>query len=251
MVCYAVYLETADDGRCMAHVPALPGCISRELSRAEALRCLPDAIREHHAWLRRHGEPVPPDGASIEFEIAGESTSYGPFDPRSAAALFPPDLEPLSLAEMEDYFRLMAYARADLLALVLDLPGDLLDWQPAADALSIRRLLRHVGNAEEWYVSRLVPPATLPVQWQRDAELPIFDFLEMERRTVLIRLRQLDDEERARVHYPTGWTDHPDEPWTARKALRRFVEHELEHTAQVRQILDAWRRNLGGEEGKT
>lgn len=43
-----------------------------------------------------------------------------------------------------------------------------------------------------------------------------------------------------RVFYPTRWTSHPDEPWTARKALRRFLEHEWEHTGQVREILNAW-----------
>ena len=33
-------------------------------------------------------------------------------------------------------------------------------------------------------------------------------------------LRQLTEEERSGVFYPTLWTRHPEEPWTARKALR-------------------------------
>ena len=244
MTRYAIYLETHDDGRCMAHVPALPGCITRELTRGEALRRLPDAIRDYHAWLRRHGEPAPPDDEPIELDIADESTGYGPFDPRSVAALFPPDREPVTPEETEDHFRLMAHARADLLDLVRDLPDEVLDWQPEPESFTVRRLLRHIGNAEEWYVSRLVPAETLPPEWEHDEDLPILEFLEMERRTALARLRQLTDEERSEVHYPTGWTDHPEEPWTARKALRRFLEHELEHTAQARQVLAAWRSYL-------
>jgi uncharacterized damage-inducible protein DinB/predicted RNase H-like HicB family nuclease len=244
MARYAVYLETHDDGRCMVHVPALPGCITRELTRDEALRRLPDAVRDYCAWLRRHGEPAPSDDEPVEFDIAGESTGYGPFDPRSAAALFSPDREPVTPEQMEDHFRLMAHSRADLLALVRDLPDEVLDWQPEPESFTIRRLLRHVGNAEEWYVSRLVPAETLPPEWEHDEGLPILEFLEMERRTALARMRQLTGEERAEVHYPTGWTDHPEEPWTARKALRRFLEHEREHTAQAREILAAWRRRL-------
>jgi len=56
--------------------------------------------------------------------------------------------------------------------------------------------------------------------------------------------RQLTEEERSGIFYPTHWTQHPEEPWTARKVLRRFLEHEREHTAQVREILAANRQHL-------
>jgi predicted RNase H-like HicB family nuclease/uncharacterized damage-inducible protein DinB len=248
MTCYAVYLEVGEDDRCLAHVPELPGCIMRAATTDEALRRLPNAIRDYHAWLRRHGEPAPPATEPIEVEVAGESKGFGPFDPGDAAALLPPDREPLTPEEMEHFFRLMAHSRADLLALVhaassgteASPPDELLDWQPTPESWSLRRLLRHAGNAEEWYVSRLVPPETLPAEWEHDDDLPVFDFLAMERRTAVARLRQLSAQERAGVFYPTRWTDHPDEPWTARKALRRFLEHEREHTAQAREILAAW-----------
>jgi len=244
MTRYPVYLEIADDGRCMAHVLGLPGCIVRALSRDEALCRLPNAIRDYHAWLCRHGEPAPPDEEPVEIEVAGESTGFGPFDPGDAAALFPPDREFVTPEGMEHHFRLMAYARADLLALVRDLPDEVLDWQPDSQSFSIRRLLRHVGNAEEWYVSRLVLPETLPPEWEHDEDLPVFEFLEMERRTAVARLRQLTEEERSGVFYPAHWTQHPEEPWTVRKVLRRFLEHEREHIAQVREILATQRRHL-------
>ncbi len=241
MTQHPVYLEIADDGRCLAHVLDRPGCIVHAAQgRDEALRRLPDAIRDYHAWLRQHGEPAPPDDEPITVAVAGESVS-GPFDPGDTAALLPTDREPVTAQDLEGYFRLMAHARADLLALVRDLPDDALDWQPAPQSFSIRRILRHVGNAEEWYVSRLVPPDTLPPEWEHDEDLPIGAFLDMERRTAIARLRELIEAERSGVLTPTHWTRHPDEPWTARKALRRFVEHEREHTGQVRDILAAWR----------
>ncbi|MBN1955872.1 MAG: DinB family protein [Anaerolineae bacterium] len=240
---YAVYLESDPAGTTMAHVLDLPGCTVRANSRAAALEQVPAAIRAYHAWLGRHGETVPEDEA-IELAIAGEHTAYGPFTPGDAAALFPPDEAPLTDADLERYARLLTYSRADLLALAGAFPDDLLDWQPAPDAWCLRRILRHIGNAEEWYVSRLVPPETLPPEWEHDEELPLYEFLEMERRTALARLAQLTAEERRAVVYPTHWTTHPDEAWTARKALRRFLEHALEHTGQVRQVLAARRRHL-------
>jgi uncharacterized damage-inducible protein DinB/predicted RNase H-like HicB family nuclease len=241
---YPVYLEIADDGWCMAHVLDLPGCVVRAPGRDEALNRLPDAIRDYHAWLRRYGESAPSVDEPIEVEVAGESSGIGPFDRRSAAALFPPEQQPITREEIERYFRLMGYSRADLLALVRDLPDDVLDWQPHSESFTIRGLLRHVGNAEQWYVSRLVDLQTLPPEWSHDEGLPIFELLEMTRRTAIARLQQLTQAERSGVFYPTHRAWEPGEPWTARKVLRRFLEHEREHTNQVREILVAHRCHL-------
>jgi uncharacterized damage-inducible protein DinB/predicted RNase H-like HicB family nuclease len=241
---YSIALEIAPDGRCYAHVLDLPGCMLRAPSQEEALRKLPKTIREYHAWLRRHGEPTPPEEAPIEIKVVEVRTDSGPFDPGDTAALFEQDKQPLTPEVMEQHFRLAAHNRTDLLELVRHLPEDLLDWQTTPNTFSIRRVLRHIGNAEEWYVSRIVPPESLPPEWEHDEELPIFKFLEMERRTTIHRLRELDEEQRSQIFYPTHWTTAPGEPWTARKALRRFLEHEREHTVQVREILNARRNSL-------
>ncbi|MBN1660092.1 MAG: type II toxin-antitoxin system HicB family antitoxin [Anaerolineae bacterium] len=247
MVEYWVYLETAVDGLCMAHVLSLTGCIHRANRRAECLENLPAVVAAHHAWLASHGEPAPAGDATVDLSVVEEVTGTGPFNPGDAAALFSPDHVPLTRDEMEERFRLMAHARADLLALIAHLPEGVLDWEPGGGAFSIRRIARHVGDAEQWYVSRLVPPDTLPHEWDTDEALPLIEFLEMERRTAVDRLRHLADAELAGVFYPTAWTNHPDEAWTARKVLRRFLEHELEHTRQVRQLLALRRDALVAE----
>jgi predicted RNase H-like HicB family nuclease/uncharacterized damage-inducible protein DinB len=241
---YPVYLEIADDGRCMAHVLDLPGCVVRAPTRDEALSLLPGAMRDYHAWLRRHGELAPSGDEPIEVEVAGESSGIGPFDRRSAAALFPPEQRPITPDEMERYFHLMGYSRVDLLALVRDLPDDVLDWQPHPESFTIRGLLRHVGNAEKWYVSRLVDLEALPPEWSDDERLPILEFLEMTRRTAVGQLQHLTQAERSGVFYTAHRAWEPGEPWTARKVLRRFLEHEQEHTNQVREILATWHRHL-------
>ena len=70
-------------------------------------------------------------------------------------------------------------------------------------------------------------------------------FLEMERRTAVERLQALTELERTEVVQCARWTQHPEEPWTARKVLRRFLEHEREHIAQARQILLNWWDTVG------
>lgn len=241
-----VYLELGPGGECMAHVLTLPGCIAKGNNQDEALTALPGAIHSYHAWLRQHGEKVADPAEPIEFRIAEISTGFGPFRPGDKAALFSPDRMPVSREEMEQiYLCRSAYARADLMAIISDLPEKVLRCKPDRETSNIRQILRHIGNAEEWYISRIVDPETLPPEWAHDKKMPIFDFLEMERRTALDRLHRLTDRELSEVFYPTLWTKYRGEPWTARKVLRRFLEHEREHTVQIKEILARWQARSG------
>ena len=57
---YQAVIERDDDGVLVAECPALPGCISRGKTRAEALAKIKDAMTGCLASLTKHGEPVPP-----------------------------------------------------------------------------------------------------------------------------------------------------------------------------------------------
>jgi uncharacterized damage-inducible protein DinB len=225
----------------MAHVLDLPGCTVRAENKNDAISQLPCAIQAYSGWLRNHGETILLGGEAIEIEIAEDRIGGGPFDPGDAAALFLPDQRSLSLQEMESLIRLISFSRDDLLALVTPLSTQVLDWQPSPQDFSIHRILRHIGNAEEWYVSRITPSQKLPIEWEHDEDLPILEFLEMERRTAVDCICHWTEEERSNVFYTQAWTQNPDEPWTARKALRRFLEHEREHTSQIHELLAVYR----------
>jgi len=51
------------------------------------------------------------------------------------------------------------------------------------------------------------------------------------------RLLSLSPLERATVFRIPEYTDNPDEPWTLRKTLRRFLEHEREHFRNIQELL--------------
>lgn len=235
---YPVYME-GQGTRWMGHVLALPGCCVRGRSRAGVLDSLPLAVREYAAWLRRHGEGPEKDDVEVFVDVAEEVVGTGPFDPGDAAALFSVERSPVTLDDIEDCLRLMSYSRSDLLYLVGNLPDKVLDWRESQTEFSLRIMLRHIGNAEEWYISRLFEPDQLPEEWAADHSLPIFEFLDLERRGCVDCLRRLDERQRSEVFRPVHFTDHPEEEWTAAKVLRRFVEHEREHTRQARAILAA------------
>jgi len=63
---YRVVIEADEDGVFVAECPALPGCISQDKTRAEALANITDAMTGYLASLKKHGEAVPP---SISEEI--------------------------------------------------------------------------------------------------------------------------------------------------------------------------------------
>ena len=240
---YNVYLEMNPAGTTLAHIPELPGLCLRGDSQEAALAALPQAIDSYFQWLQQHGEPLPrPD--TITWQVVETIHDFGPFQRGDKAALFAADKAPLSREALETHLRYAGYGRADLLALTRHLPEQLLEWQPNDQTMSIRQILSHVGGSAQWYVSRLVEAETLPPEWEHDDELGVFDFLALQQRTVSQRLRQLTEEELVQVTFPAMWSYHPDEMWTARKALRRLVEHELEHVAQVRQVLAQWRAHF-------
>ncbi|MDQ2741396.1 MAG: type II toxin-antitoxin system HicB family antitoxin [Chloroflexota bacterium] len=240
-----VYVEVGADGECMAHVLDLPGCISRGHSQDEALDGVPPTVTRYQAWLERHGERVDSlVSEPVTVRVVETIEGAAPFRHGDPAALFQPDRIPMQPEDVERYFRLSDYARADLLRAARGLPPSILRWKLDADAMSVQEILRHVGNCEQWYVSRVVSKESLPPEWEHDQALPLHTFLRMERRTAHQRLRQMGDRERAEVVFPTTWTTYPDEPWAARKALRRMVEHELEHTEHVHEVLRSWRAHL-------
>ena len=152
-----VYLSLAPKG-IHAHILELPGCFTRGRTQEEALAALPGDIRAYLLDLQQHGENAEVPG-EIEIHIAEtDDQSTGPFDPGDTASLFAVEKRAISLEEMERYFQLADYNRADLLALVDGLADEVLDWKPNPESFTIRRILRHIGNADEWYVSRIVPP---------------------------------------------------------------------------------------------
>ena len=62
---YRVSIERDEDGMFIARCPALPGCISEDKTRKEALVNIKDAMQGYIASLKKHNEPIPP---SIEEE---------------------------------------------------------------------------------------------------------------------------------------------------------------------------------------
>jgi predicted RNase H-like HicB family nuclease/uncharacterized damage-inducible protein DinB len=218
MAKYLVYIETVGDPITVkgpvAHVPALPGASARGKTVEEARQNIRAAVEEYLSLLRDVGEPVPKASEDIHLEFEEVNTTT-----------FLTDYDAIHPNEMETLFRWMAVSRQELMDLVKSLPEGASAWKSDDDTLSIRDVLCHMAESDLWYTDRLK-------QWP---EAPLFR-LAATRGVALERLRALSDEERVRV------TKHEGEEWTPRKVIRRMLEHEREHIAQLRNLAESYQR---------
>ena len=232
MARYRVCLEVGEDGTCMAHVPELPGCFAVGSTREETLERLRGAITECLTWLAEHREAPAPSAESeqVEIEVVEEvstADSY-PRKPSEPVALFAADQEPISHHDLQTAVRLMEHARRDLLEFLQGVPDDLLRWRTGPDEWSIAETLLHMANVEASYLARL----------EEESQQSPFPQLTAVRSWAYHRLSRLTEAELSRL------TTHRGEKWSVRKVVRRFLEHDREHTAYIRSLLARYHRNL-------
>lgn len=68
---YTVVIERGRESGYVAHVPALPGCVSQGKSRDEALRNIKEAIEAYAEALLSDGLPLPTEAGRefVELEV--------------------------------------------------------------------------------------------------------------------------------------------------------------------------------------
>jgi len=240
-----VYLDLARSGRVMAHLLDPPGLGVRFETREAMERGLAAAIDEHLAWLRSHGEPSLPEGGA--FLVEEEVEVEGDFESGDDVGFYTPDAEPVTPEEVERYLRIASWAHEDLALLVRPLSNDLLDWRVNERRRSIRGSLLHIAQAELWYMTRImddptvegIPEAIAHVR-KRLNEKPdaVLDGLQAAWDAFQRFARGLPPQWRERIVTPSWYASIP-ERWTARKMLRRCIEHCREHTKGIEYILSA------------
>lgn len=211
--------ETLKEGGYLAHIPAIPGCVGRGLTKKEAVARCEETLRSYLALLIHAGvSGVPRETDKLEFDVR-----------ECAGPIFPSDYNPLMPNETEQLVQWMEVSRDELLEVIAKLPPEALDWKPNPNIYSIREILNHIGNADWWYVQRLK-------LWPTDVK----ERLDATRKLLSDSLRNLAGADRGQV------TVHYGEEWTPRKVARRALEHEREHLAQIREIAERYRREEAG-----
>jgi len=220
---YSVTLEHGSDGSYLAWVHELPGCFARGASRDDAISKLPDAIEQFLNWLRTFGEAD--EDSEITIVVAEEVESLVEAD-EDSEALVGPDREPLTSADWGQVERWLAQSRQDFLRVLSTLPDEQLEWRPEGRTRTLREEVIHVAFVELMYAA-----------WTFDlrSRVGLEEFLNWTRHIALARMRFLSEHDRGSLTY-AEWAGAPrPEEWTARKAARRLIWHELLHLPDLRR----------------
>ena len=233
---YTVYIEEGTGGA-MAHVAELPGCFAVGSNASLATGAVAPAIARFLQWLKGHREPIVPEAhvkrpTVLDISVADVRHAGSPTQAGSRAELFDFDKEAWDDYKLERTLRWLSYSRADLLVRVQGLTEQQMKSRLVLPGRTIWDTLMHVANAEYGYINRVAGPLddVEPVTDDRPSDAR--ERLALVREILVRRARAIPQEKRGEVILPT-WADRPDEPWTLAKALRRALEHEREHTAEL------------------
>jgi predicted RNase H-like HicB family nuclease len=205
----------------------LLGCYSTGRTEVEAIAGARQRVRQYFEWLGKK------DGNSAPFEESVQVTTVERFerhpwpkDPsRYIHAYFEDDARPLRAWDLDIALRLLDWSRQDFLQLVGSLLPDFLD-RPENETRwkTVDGLLGHIWESENAILGAMgtaVDLMTMPSDGVGRLQ------------AVRARLREALPE----------WTDGEmerevvGEKWSPRKALRRALWHERDHTLQLEKLI--------------
>lgn len=235
MTKYSLSLESGPKHKkTMVHVLDLLGCIAQGPTTEAALESTPEAIRTYLRFLERHGEAVRPDGAIntvVDVHIT-KGTWLGNGDPTPG---FASDFKPLSTQNRSIYLQRLAWMQVDLLELIRDETQEQLRLEPKGGGRSVHHILQHMAESQAVYLRYLVGPVNglseslKAVQDEGPDSLPLT--LSAVWDITNARLESLTDDERKQL------IPHGQVMWSARRCMRRMLEHGWEHLLEISERL--------------
>ena len=210
---YDVTLERGTDGTYLAWVNELPGCAVRGRSREDVLERLPAAIADFVAWTGAADMPLPEIRVVDEVESAIEADE-------DTEVLVSSDRAPLTEDSWAETQRWLARSRAELIGLLERVTDDELGSKREGSARTLREEIEHIAFVELMYAVWT---------FDRQSREGLSEFLAWTRGIARERLSVLARAGAGDLTW-ANWGGAPrPEPWTARKAARRLVWHELLH----------------------
>jgi uncharacterized damage-inducible protein DinB len=229
---YKLYLESGPRRKkTMVHVLEQLGCVSTGPTTDLALEKTPDAILRFLRFRHRHGDSVDLDD-EIQTEIAVHVTEgiwLGNGDP---SLVFEPDLDPLETEEVESLIDRLEWMRLDMAELVGKLSQEKFEEKPEKGR-PIRVILEHILESEYQYMYAFGRPEGLPGSGSivRKREGTLLEWMAYVRSIEIEKLRGLTWEQRSEPFIHWKYIR------TARKVMRRMLEHQWEHLVEIEERL--------------
>ncbi len=226
-------MENNIEGRSLAWMLDYPGCFAYGAEGSEAIIRAPQALLRYKEWVDSHlpGSWMKDLG---DFDIHLEE-SFDVFtinrdydlsnEGYEVNSWFRHDWKPLTAEDIRRGLLTLRWSREDVLELVSGLMPDQMDCRLENERWSIAGVLRHIANAEFWYLDRLGLAGKI------DHELPEEVF---ER---LLTVRQQLETVLPTLEGITTVLGVGGEFWSPRKLLRRATWHEIDHIDHIFKLM--------------
>lgn len=224
-------LELNNEGRALAWALDYPGCFAYGKDGPEAVITLAREMVVYVQWISSHSGSSWLDAEDFDlriietYEVFTMNDQYELEEGSYAVnAWFRHDWKPLKNHEIERGLELLLWSREDLLQTIGLLSDELLDRQYEGERWSIRGIIKHIANAEWWYLDRLNLAGNDRDKMPKDA-LPRLSWVREKFNLALPLLAGKD-----LVIGKEG------EFWSPRKLLRRALWHEIDHRQHIQKL---------------
>jgi hypothetical protein len=226
-------LENNIEGCSLAWALDYPGCFAYGMDEAEALIRLPRALLKYEIWIKDHTPQAWVDFKDMDMRVVDRFDTFCINDmyelvPEGQGyeinAWFLDDWRPLSKIEIEQGLKIFHWQREELLAGLSTLDPEILEKDFPGHRWNILGIVKHIANAELYYLSRM-------------------------NLTDLTRQDLLPDPE-ARLKQTAEQVDKifpsfadlvkvvgiEGEFWSYRKILRRTLWHQRDHIEHIKEL---------------
>ncbi len=228
-----VGLENGNENRSIAWALDLPGCYAYGTDEKEALLAVPLAVLTYQDWIEKHT----PDSWLKNLgdfdvrlvEVFNGYTVDENFDLAEKGyevnAFFRDDWKALTRVEARRAAQMLTWINDDLLAVLPDLPAEILDRTYEGERWSIRGILGHIAGANWWYLERL----GLAAMERRDIPRDPFERMQTVQARLLTALGEMEGMQRV--------VGRDGELWSPRKVIRRAIWHGRDHIEHIQKLL--------------
>lgn len=226
--------QNIEEGRFLAYALDHPGCFAYGEDEAETLIRMPRAVLNFDKWIRDHTFEPWAEFTDLDFRIVERFTTFNMDDSYKSVApgqgtqinaWFLDDWRPLTSEEIDNALKVYHWQRDELLAGYTTLSPENLEKQRPGERWNITGIVKHVANAEHWYLSRLNLTKLNHTDLAADP---------------VERLNQLAEEvDRTFISF-AGVVDVrglEGEFWSYRKIIRRTLWHQRDHIEHIKKLV--------------
>ena len=225
-------IDKGFENKIVAYALDYPGCFANGMDEAEALLKLPQALLNYEVWIKDHTEDCWVNFTEMDLRVTDVMDSFvinEESHPELAGvevnAFFEDDLKQVTEIEVERALLVFTWQREELYGGISTLSQDVLEKQYPDQRWNILGILKHIANAENWYLSRL---GFSNLRKDQLPEQPLAR-LEMMQDAISTEFRQFPLD--TRVLNIDG------ETWSCRKILRRTLWHQRDHIEHIKQLV--------------